>query len=101
MTVRKEMAMSAAEGWARDFYTGLFVELWLALTPEHQTRQEADFLAQALRVPAGASLVDLACGGGRHCLELAARGYRLTGGDLSPVFLAVAPGACPAPGLGG
>jgi hypothetical protein len=63
MTVRKEMAMSAAEDWARDFYTGLFVELWLALTPEHQTRQEADFLEQVLRVPAGASLVDLACGG--------------------------------------
>jgi SAM-dependent methyltransferase len=91
--------MSAAEDWARDFYTGLFVELWLALTTEHQTRQEADFLEQVLRVPAGASLVDLACGGGRHCLELSARGYRLTGVDLSPAFLVVARTAATARGL--
>jgi SAM-dependent methyltransferase len=99
MMVRKEMAMSAAEGWARDFYTGLFVDLWLALTPEHQTRQEADFLEKVLCLPAGASIVDLACGGGRHCLELAARGYRLTGVDSSPAFLAVARAAATARGL--
>jgi SAM-dependent methyltransferase len=43
--------------------------------------------------------VDLACGGGRHCLELAARGYRLTGVDLSPAFLAVARAAATARGL--
>ena len=91
--------MSAAEGWARDFYTGLFVDLWLALTTEQQTRQEADFLAQVLRVPTGASIVDLACGGGRHCLELAARGYRLTGVDSSPEFLAVARSAATERGL--
>jgi hypothetical protein len=59
--------MSAAEGWARDFFSGLFVELWLGAIPEQQTRQEADFLEKVLRLPAGASILDLACGGGRHC----------------------------------
>ena len=82
--------MSAAEGWARDFFAGLFVDLWLAATTEEQTRQEADFLEKVLRLTAGASIVDLACGGGRHCLELSARGYRLTGVDISPEFLTVA-----------
>ena len=76
--------MSAAEGWARDFFSGLFVELWLGAVPEQQTRQEADFLEKVLRVPAGASILDLACGGGRHCLELSARGYRLTGWTSRP-----------------
>src|SRR5262245_36449433 len=57
MTVRKEMAMSAAEGWARDFYTGLFVDLWLALTPGAPD-------APGDRLPGeGASLN----GGGQHC----------------------------------
>jgi SAM-dependent methyltransferase len=91
--------MSAAEGWARDFFSGLFVELWLRAVPEQQTRQEADFLEKVLRVPAGASILDLACGGGRHCLELSARGYRLTGVDISPAFLAVARAAAAERGL--
>jgi|GEM_PF-4391444 hypothetical protein len=28
--------MSAAEGWARDFFSGLFVELWLGAIQELQ-----------------------------------------------------------------
>ena len=91
--------MSAAEGWARDFYAGLFVDLWLGATTEEQTQQEADFLEKVLRPPAGASILDLACGGGRHCLELSARGYRLTGVDISPAFLAVARAAATERGL--
>ncbi len=82
--------MSPAEDWARDFFSGLFVELWLGAITEEQTQQEADFLEKVLLAPAGASIVDLACGGGRHCLELSARGYRLTGVDISPEFLTVA-----------
>jgi SAM-dependent methyltransferase len=93
------MAMSGTEGWARDFYAGLFVDIWLGAIPEQQTRQEADFLEKVLRVSAGASILDLACGGGRHCLELSARGYRLTGLDISPEFLAVARAAATERGL--
>ena len=99
LAVKKKMAMSAAEEWARDFYTGLFVDLWLGATTEQQTRQEVDFLEKVLRLPAGASIVDLACGGGRHCLELSGRGYRLTGVDISPEFLAVARAAAAERGL--
>jgi hypothetical protein len=32
--MREEMAMSAAEGWARDFFSRLFVELWLGAIQE-------------------------------------------------------------------
>lgn len=90
MTAQKEMSASTAENWARDFYTGLFVELWLGATTEEQTQTEADFLEKVLRASKGASIVDLACGGGRHCFALSARGYRMTGVDISPEFLAVA-----------
>ena len=62
----QESAMTAAEEWARDFFTGTFVELWLQATPQGQTRQEADFLEKVFGLPAGASLLDVPCGGGRH-----------------------------------
>jgi SAM-dependent methyltransferase len=52
------------------------------------TRHEVDFLLQALQVPAGARILDVGCGTGRHSVELARRGYHPTGLDLSPAMLA-------------
>jgi SAM-dependent methyltransferase len=37
--------------------------------------------------PASLSVLDIACGAGRHALELARLGYRVTGNDLSPFLL--------------
>jgi SAM-dependent methyltransferase len=66
------------------------VEGWLRATTEEQTRQEADFLQEMLGVAPPARLLDVPCGGGRHSRELAARGYRMTGVDISEGFLAAA-----------
>ncbi len=38
-------------------------------------------------VAPGAAILDLCCGPGRHALELAARGYRVTGVDITKSFL--------------
>jgi len=76
--------------WARDFFTGLFVDLWLQVPTATQTAAEVDFLEKVLRLHAGSRILDVPCGGGRHALELAARGYEATGLDLSPEFLAAA-----------
>jgi SAM-dependent methyltransferase len=54
------------------------------------TAQEADFLEEVLALPAGARILDVGCGPGRHALELAARGYAVTGIDISPRFLEIA-----------
>jgi SAM-dependent methyltransferase len=91
--------MNAAENWARDFYAGVFVDLWLGATTEEQTRREADFLEKMLGLPVSGAVVDLACGGGRHCLELAARGFRATGVDISVEFLGAARAAAARRGL--
>jgi len=48
---------------------------------------EVDFLEKALAPHPGASLLDIPCGSGRHSVELARRGYRMTGIDLSVDFL--------------
>jgi ubiquinone/menaquinone biosynthesis C-methylase UbiE len=56
----------------------------------HGTRQEVDFLIQQLRVRQGARVLDVGCGVGRHSLELARRGYHMTGIDISPGMIGVA-----------
>lgn len=54
------------------------------------TLQEVDFLVDLLRLPPGARILDVGCGPGRHSLELARRGYRPLGVDISPGFIEVA-----------
>lgn len=55
-----------------------------------RTGAQVEFAARALRLPPGAHVLDVACGAGRHAIELARRGYQVTGLDLSPALLRVA-----------
>jgi len=54
------------------------------------TVNEVDFLVQELRLKPGATILDVGCGTGRHAIELARRGYIITGVDLSTGMLAEA-----------
>jgi SAM-dependent methyltransferase len=54
------------------------------------TAREVDFLLDELGLPSGASILDVGCGTGRHSVELAKRGYAVTGLDLSRTLLAKA-----------
>ena len=76
--------------WWRNFFSGLAVEMWLRVPTDEQTRREVDFIESALQLPSQARVLDVPCGGGRHSLELAARGHRVTGVDISADFLATA-----------
>jgi len=49
--------------------------------------QEVDLLLELLELAPSASLLDLGCGQGRHALELARRGYRVTGVDRTEEYL--------------
>jgi SAM-dependent methyltransferase len=84
------MAMTAPTEWWRTFFSGTMAEWWLGAMTAEQTRLEADFVQQTLQVAPPARLLDVPCGGGRHSLSLAAQGYRMTGVDISPAFLAAA-----------
>ena len=80
--------MTVQSNWWESFFEGVAVDMWLqALPPEHSER-EAESVARLLAVPSGAEVLDVPCGGGRLSLALARRGYKLTGVDWSPEFLA-------------
>lgn len=49
-----------------------------------------DSIERLASPPRGASVLDACCGPGRHSLELASRGYRVTGVDLTAAYLEAA-----------
>src|SRR5688500_20201661 len=67
------------------WYEHFFGRDWLdvAIDDDERTTREVAFLEEQLRLAPGAAILDLACGHGRHAIELARRGYRVTGFDLS------------------
>jgi SAM-dependent methyltransferase len=81
---------TAPPDWWKEFFGGLMADFWRAAIPDAQTRKEADFLETALALSPGARVLDVPCGHGRHSLELARRGHRVTGVDFSEDLLASA-----------
>ena len=82
------MAQPGSEWWRSWFgpsYLALYDEYLAERTPIEIDQLEA---LLALRPPR--RILDLPCGQGRHAIELARRGYDVTGLDLSPFMLKVA-----------
>jgi len=73
--------------------------VWLAAKSDEETSREVDYLERTPALPAGGSVLDVPCGGGRHVLGLAARGYRGTGVDLSSEYMSIARARAKAQGL--
>lgn len=68
--------------WFEEIFDEDYLHTLPFLTPQ-QTEREVEYLLNAFEFPAGARLLDIGCGYGRHAMELAARGYRTVGLDLS------------------
>ncbi|HKA36119.1 MAG TPA: methyltransferase domain-containing protein [Thermoanaerobaculia bacterium] len=82
--------MNADNNWFENFFSGLIVDFWRAAMPPEVTRTEADFFEKALSASPGSRILDVPCGDGRLAIDLARRGYRLTGVDISREFLEAA-----------
>lgn len=75
--------------WWNDFFdVGAHAQIQDAL--EKNNAAEADWIVERLSVRPPVSLLDVPCGEGRICRELAARGFGMTGVDLTPALLQAA-----------
>ncbi len=52
-----------------------------------ETAGEVDGIIRLAELPEKAEILDCCCGMGRHTMEFASRGYKMTGVDLSKVYL--------------
>jgi SAM-dependent methyltransferase len=71
-------------GWYKDFFKGAPMDFWRLAVPLDWTADEVRFLEKWAGAPKGGAILDVLCGFGRHALELARLGYRVTGVDISP-----------------
>jgi SAM-dependent methyltransferase len=73
--------------WWREFYS----EVWPSIQgdgyPIERTAHECDVISELLQLAPGARVLDIPCGIGRHTVELARRGFEVTGVDLVTRFV--------------
>jgi SAM-dependent methyltransferase len=90
--------MNATSEWWETFFRGPWGEWQARGYMQEHTATEADFIVRALGLKAGNDVLDVACGTGRHAIELAARGMNVTGIDFNNATLDVARAAAAARG---
>ena len=80
--------MPDSRPWYAEFYESDYRQFWSVWPddPERDARQ-AEGAIKLLDLKPGQKILDLCCGQGRHCVELARRGYEVTGLDLSESLL--------------
>ncbi len=72
-------------------------EFWVTMAPKMfgegrwaTTSEDAERVTSLLGVSPEAEMLDMCCGPGRHSLELARRGFRVTGVDRTAIYLEMA-----------
>jgi SAM-dependent methyltransferase len=76
--------------WYETFFGEDYLRIYAPILPAERTAREVEGIARLLEhlgVPPEGAVLDLACGHGRHTVPLVERGYRMTGQDLSRLFL--------------
>lgn len=73
--------------WWEELFNDDYIRTMAKVT-DAQIHAEATFIEESLGCEAGAMILDLACGTGRHAVEMASRGYQVVGYDLSLSMLA-------------
>ena len=88
--------------WWRKLFNALYVKTDGDVVENiENTRREVDFITAAAAVQQHSHILDLCCGQGRHCLELARRGFRnVMGVDRSRYLIRLARKRAQGEGLG-
>jgi len=76
--------------WWETLFDEKYLKTYIDTVTPKLTKQQIPFLLKRLQLKKGAEILDLACGYGRHAIELAKRGYKVTGLDFSKHFIDIA-----------
>lgn len=74
--------------WWENFFVEETGEIMFGEIPPERNIKQVDFIVDVLALNKGDEILDLACGQGRHLLELVRRGYKVCGFDFSKTYLA-------------
>jgi SAM-dependent methyltransferase len=81
---------SQGSAWYVDFFRIDYLNVYGHMFTEERAEKESAFVARTLDLKPGASVLDLCCGQGRHSVQLAKRGFKVTGLDLNAEYLDLA-----------
>lgn len=76
--------------WWENVFDEKYLNTYVDIVTPELTQKQIAFLRQHLQLKRGASILDLACGYGRHTIELARQGYQVIGLDYSKYFIELA-----------
>lgn len=75
--------MSSKKDWFTDWFNTKYYHILYQHRDDHEAQVFMSNLIKFLKMPQRSSILDLACGKGRHSIYLNSLGYRVTGADLS------------------
>ena len=75
--------MSSKKDWFTDWFNTKYYHILYQHRDDYEAQVFMSNLVNYLELPKGASVLDLACGKGRHSIYLNSLGYNVTGADLS------------------
>ncbi|MFZ4059577.1 MAG: class I SAM-dependent methyltransferase, partial [Ferruginibacter sp.] len=75
--------MKQKKAWFKDWFNSPYYHQLYNNRDEQEAANFIDQLIDYLQPTTGATMLDVACGKGRHSIQLAAKGFDVTGIDLS------------------
>ena len=69
------------------FFDGHYQQIWRQIFPEITTLRETDWIIKEGNLQTASEVLDIMCGHGRHCVELARRGMAVTAVDNLPKYI--------------
>ncbi|HEU0073388.1 MAG TPA: class I SAM-dependent methyltransferase [Dehalococcoidia bacterium] len=82
--------MTTGQPWYESFFGQDYLDVYGSSFTRQRAETEAGFAIGVLGLTAGAEVLDLCCGQGRHAVELAKHGCAVTALDLSQEYLELA-----------
>lgn len=73
--------------WYEKAFDADYLECYQMFEAEQVVSADCNFILNRLELSEGASVLDVCSGSGRHSIELARRGYAVTGLDVSPSMI--------------